>query len=694
MKYKFLISACFLAIGLILPLASFATQIDSASVSGLIGYWGFEEATGTTAFDYSGNQKDATLVATTWVAGKRGKALNFNGTSASASAPLTLTGATKFTLSGWVKKSATNKQMSFGMLNGALERAEIVWYTDGSLYGEVGATQDIWGKKAVTNDTKWHFISFVYDGAGATNADKVKLYFDGTPQSSLTFSGTIASSVTCTSTLSIGVRNTGYSSGLIDEVRVYNRALSSAEIASIYNTGVAKINAEPALKKNNLDAGLVGYYTMDNQDINWTTGKIIDKSGTTTTLASLIGLVGATSTAVGKIGQAINLITSSTYIVAPPVQIGANKTVSTWIYQQGTTNVYAPLVEQGGGGVYGNFRLIKYGSRVGFGYDNNVDNFYTTTGGLGTLKKWVHVVGVYDGTSVKIYINGTLNTSSQSLGNYGPWGTNTLNIGFRPYTDIVGGWNGLIDDTRIYNRALSATEVKQLYNQGAGTKVNAAPAVKPLTLDSGLVGYWTMNNQDINWRNLTMTDKSGNGNTGTLVSMPTSTSPVVGKVGQALKFYGGSSYINAGAGQSLQITGDITVAAWVKTFGDTGITQEIVSKNNSTDYELLLVAGLTPRFYTGQNVNEAAANGKILVPNKWTHIVGVHNSLGTMIYVDGLRGTDASIPAPITDNSTGVHIGNRATDNSRPFNGLIDEVKVYNRALSAAEVKQLYNQGK
>ena len=56
------------------------------------------------------------------------------------------------------------------------------------------------------------------------------------------------------------------------------------------------------------------------------------------------------------------------------------------------------------------------------------------------------------------------------------------------------------------------------------------------SITSGLVGYWTMDGTDTNWKTGTMTDRSGMGNTGTLVGMSTSTSPVAGKVGQALKF--------------------------------------------------------------------------------------------------------------------------------------------------------------
>ena len=78
-------------------------------------------------------------------------------------------------------------------------------------------------------------------------------------------------------------------------------------------------------------------------------------------------------------------------------------------------------------------------------------------------------------------------------------------------------FDGSLDDVRIYNRTLSASEVKQLYLQGSSLKQNITPRKGTNTgtysLDSGLVGHWTFDGKDTAWNSNTTQDKSGQGNT-------------------------------------------------------------------------------------------------------------------------------------------------------------------------------------
>src|SRR5690606_20679208 len=96
--------------------------------------------------------------------------------------------------------------------------------------------------------------------------------------------------------------------------------------------------------------------------------------------------------------------------------------------------------------------------------------------------------------------------------------------------------NGVIDEPRIYNRALSADEVKNLYDLGTPQTVNAS---QNSSMTSGLVGEWSFNGADIS--GTTAYDRSGSGNNGTLTNGPT---PTFGKVGQALSFDGTDDYIS------------------------------------------------------------------------------------------------------------------------------------------------------
>ena len=122
--------------------------------------------------------------------------------------------------------------------------------------------------------------------------------------------------------------------------------------------------------------------------------------------------------------------------------------------------------------------------------------------------------------------------------------------------------NGSIDDARIYDRALSASEIQQLYTLGAGTHVNTSSAnlQDGSSLSQGLVGLWTFDGSDISGS--TIYDLSGNGNDGA----NNGAVPTIGKLGQALSFDGSSSYVSvAGGNLPSGLNAPFTVAAWVKT---------------------------------------------------------------------------------------------------------------------------------
>ncbi len=161
-----------------------------------------------------------------------------------------------------------------------------------------------------------------------------------------------------------------------------------------------------------------------------------------------------------------------------------------------------------------------------------------------------------------IYVDGVLQTTTQYGSNTTITGSilNSLPvcIGADSGDPAAGFMNGTIDDARIYNRALSPTEVKQLYNLGTANIAHSNTVIS-----NGLVGYWTFDGPSMDWRKNQVADASGNGKTGTLVSLGTTTAPTPGKIGQAMKFDGSSSYI-----VSPTMTGPIasegTYSYWIK----------------------------------------------------------------------------------------------------------------------------------
>jgi hypothetical protein len=119
-----------------------------------------------------------------------------------------------------------------------------------------------------------------------------------------------------------------------------------------------------------------------------------------------------------------------------------------------------------------------------------------------------------------------------------------------------------MDDVRIYNRALSADEIKRLYKMGATAKLGVVS--NSTSLGKGLVGYWTFDGKDMAGNSTAgeyAFDVSGNGNRGTLTNGP---KRVFGKIGQGILFNGGDDYVDAGTPSVLKITGNITISARVK----------------------------------------------------------------------------------------------------------------------------------
>jgi len=322
-----------------------------------------------------------------------------------------------------------------------------------------------------------------------------------------------------------------------------------------------------------------------------------------------------------------------------------------------------------------------------------------------SLNKWNHIVMINSGGVVSGYLNGVSMTGSVGPNTSTP---NKTYIG----TDSYGFFNGSLDDVRIYSRALSANEITQLYKIGAGDKVAASPKVGPTActtgLSCGLVGYWTFDGKDTPWTSAyagTTLDKSGKNNTGTLTNMGRATSTTVGKIGQALKFNGKNSHVDIGdpADGSLDFgTNSFSYGLWVYATGNYGEYDMPWYKNGAsaggTGYDMELGSyGWQADVSDGTNIVSATflASG---IYNKWTHLfVVVNRSTGRLLtYVNGSiangAGNDISTMGSFS-TGIGARIGAGYLMRN-PFLGKIDDVRVYNRALSAAEVRQLYNLGK
>jgi len=707
------LTLCASAVFLIPWTASATTLSKPPNNLGLVGYWSFNEGSGTQVGDYSGNGNTGTLTdSPTWVTGKFGSALELDGSGDYVDAGAnSVTGNSAFTLTAWIKTDTVSKYsgaISIGASGGNLSAyIGTVKTAQNGTSNSVGG--GIYGSNygsGVTTLNEWVHVALTFSGGSGGTA---KIYVDGEETNSTTVSPNLAS--TYVRLGRIGSDTVYDFDGEVDEPRIYNRALSATEIAALYGSGQARFAGSASLDDGtSLEQDLIGHWTFDGKDM---VSNVADVSGQGNH-GTLVGQA-ATTTVLGKLGQALELDGDDDFInvgTTDDLNVTETVTLSAWIksdHSFGSDLEWGSLIsrmknvspysgyELGVGGYYAGGSNKAF-FHVGGSYSSNSILSATAVND----GEWHHLVGIYDGTNSYIYVDGELENSGAKnnlLNNTGE----QLDIGTNYRRS--NRFTGTVDDVRIYSRDLSADEVKQLYNLGAATFNASSDAfTQGTTLDSGLVGHWTFDGPDMISN---VADVSGQENHGT-VEGQTSTTTAIGKLGQALEFDGSDDYVDVGAPSDVNWgSGDGSVSAWVKTSADFSSVYGVVVINGAgqggqKSYVLHLSGAEVnyPRFDIDDNsslkkvVGDAAIND-----GEWHHLVGVRDANFLRLYVDGV----AMTPTDITgfgdvDDTEGLTFG--ATNNGEGgrgngqwFDGLIDEVRIYNRALSAEEVTQLYRLG-
>jgi hypothetical protein len=478
--------------------------------------------------------------------------------------------------------------------------------------------------------------------------------------------------------------------GSIDDARVYSRALSPSEISRLYAGSTLRLNA-PSIGDASLSSGLVGWWTLDAKDTNWASGAITDRSGNGRTLHA-IGMSTSSSPMGGKLGQAMNFSNTNQWLQgeSAPAFISTldqPHSAFAWVKPSATTTTTAIWS-------FGEFDDLNY--TTGLGLANNVlcwlFNGVENAGSSGMsvpVGKWSFVGFVRNPTTMTYYVNGASTTMNDAL-NSAVHATDVHLIGKAARNTVLeGGFAGAIDDVRVYSRALSDAEVTRLYRLNQPTLNASRPG--GTSLSSGLVGWWTMDGKDVNWGSGRVSDRSGAGNHGYVVGMSTSTSPAIGKMGQALSFDKTNDRISFSS--DFIGTGDRTFSAWIyaRSEGSDAIPSIIENRKSIFFYD-----GYVPAIsYTSDNVTFAQSAVGAIAYNRWHFVAVTRTSAGVAnIYVDGvLSGSANQSSGTPTAGSTEVNIGSSAFV-SRLWDGRIDDVRVYDRVLSAREIQQLYSQGR
>ncbi len=205
------------------------------------------------------------------------------------------------------------------------------------------------------------------------------------------------------------------------------------------------------------------------------------------------------------------------------------------------------------------------------------------------------------------------------------------------------------------------------------------------TASAGLVGWWTFDETSGN----TAKDSSGQTNDGRVNG---TAKWVPGKIGGALEF-NGSTFVDCGNKASLNIRGQITMSFWFKVAGFTNTWESFLAKGDGA-YRSARSGGTgnaTHMGISGSNYFDAVT---VVTDNQWHHWAGIYDGTTAKIYLDGKLDATAIYGAPIGDSSAyNLYIGENQQATGRLLHGLMDDVRIYDRALTEEQLLDLINNG-
>jgi hypothetical protein len=653
---------------------------------GPVGYWSFDEGYGTTAHDGTSNSNDGTITGATWQTEDQciaGKCLYFNNASneyVNVGNDSSLDVSDEFTISTWIKPKETQAVgatiVSKGTVNGSdyIKDQNYMLYLSATrevkiAYGDGTNYQTQAGSTIIAN--QWHHITVIFNG---TN---ILLYIDGQLDNSWPQNYT---PVTGDGTdLYIGIKsynNSAYRfNGFIDEVKIYPYARTPAQIKADYNAGLAGVSSSQGIgvamggqSNKSLSDGLVGYWKMDEDSWSGVADEVVDSSGNGN---HGVAVNGATTTSTSKYAMAGEFDGTDDYVNCGNNDVlnpGTDDfSVGMWVKVPEKSSGNYGILTKSFSTAYGIFYTSsndELGLYAQSGADHNginISSYYDT---------WVYVVWVVDNDNniQKSYLNGVFdNQTNHVVGDI----TSSSNLNIGRYASGSGYFTGILDEVRIYNRALSAREVTQLYEYAPGP-----------------VAYYDFNEKE----GTTLYDKSGNENHGTLTNMDSSSAWVRGKYGSGLDFDGSDDYVS---GLSLElIQRNSTISWWMlKNNNNSGsiFSKGLDSYSSHIEYRNTSVL----RFEANPNnawIREYSFN-KDVDDSQWHHFSLVLGNLNSYLYIDGIL-SDTQDPVSTAElilNIDDIASYSRYVDY---FDGQIDEVRIYNYARTPKQILEDMNGGR
>lgn len=419
----------------------------------LIAYYPFTN----NAQDESGNGNHGTTQGgLTWTLDRfdsLNSAAHLNGTNSYISLPGTWGGQSELTISAWVKTAAPTDDfyaiVSSNQWNQFLHfqvsdnpTAGVGVYTNPNVF-------DITPAPTASPINKWRHVVLVL------KSGESKVYQDGVEYSS---SDQVFTSLSNSTSVCIG-RGYGdarFFNGELDDIRIYKKALNNQEIQSLYHengwNGYQGLVAHYPLSGNALDESGNNNNGTTNSGVSW----VPDRFNNPTSAASFDGINGYIT------------VPNSSSLSSPSTALS----ITGWVLIDSMHNIVSSLIDKAPPDNYGqyNFTYEHYmGGRfkllLNGGSSSSISAFeYNTI----PINEWCFIATTWNGSTATFYLDGSAIGTYDVIGTIEPDG-NPISIGWQKAGTMNNHFKGNIDDIRIYNTALTETEIQQLYHENGWT---------------------------------------------------------------------------------------------------------------------------------------------------------------------------------------------------------------------------------
>ena len=634
---------------------------------------------GVALYQLNGNANDVsgtyngTAINETYTTGVFGQAMVGNGTNTRVDiSGLNVSTFSAISISAWVYWQSTDEPKVFGGSSGSVtNRQTFNVECNSNRVRYIDNQQDLYDAP-ITLATGWHHFAVTDD----YNGNHI-IYVDG---QAITSNFIVSSnySANTSATMFYGMRNTGSvtgseTKGTVDQVRIFNTVLLPLEIEALYIEELCICGGTVDTLDILDDSSCIATYQLD--------GNANDLSG------NYPGTPTDVSYGVGEFDLAGVFNGSSSYveILNSNYDVRGNFSLSLWFNLNDLSanqTLFAKILNTSEKPL--TIRVLTDGRLLveQEGNNSNYNKFSTNTVSAGN---WYNLVWTADAS-----FNGELFINKVSFLTTNP-GTVNINNGVPSLIGIMGApgsvyngsspFNGSIDQVRIFNKALSAGEVTTLYNETACTPA-ACTSGTTNTLqilgDSSCIATYTLDG--------TPADLSGNYN-----GVQTDVTYPQGYFDLAASFNGSSSISVTNSIKST-FTGNFSASVWAKPTSVALASQAILDFFEGAGIGCKLqIDSSKVRFisYNGSSY-DILNTSSILSNNVWYNFVLTKSSNNYELFTNGVSvGTLTSNTATETSNPFGIGY---STQNGQYFNGSIDQVRVFNKAISASEVTTLYNE--